>query len=220
MRMMYCAAALGAIAPGAMGFLLTNGDLDDPGVHESDVATGWTLTEPGGVNSASFASFADHTTPAPGGVGLWFRSFEGGQAGGGPVDAFLEQSVAGAPGVNYTLTAWFKFEEFFSGFDAATDTEARLYMNFYAAGDVFVGGVSLSVCDPGFNDSEWRQRQIGGVAPAGTVEVRVGASMIDGVLADSNPQSGFVDDFVLVPAPGAAGAMVVMVGVGAMRRRR
>jgi hypothetical protein len=219
MKLFCCAVALGVVGSSVSANMLVNGDLDDPGVHESDAVNGWTLTEPGGVNSATFASFADHTSAGPGGVGLWFRPFESGQNGDEPVDAFLEQSVAAAPGVEYTLTAWFKFEEHFSGFDGATNTEARLYMNFYAAGDVFVGGVSLSVCDPGFNDSEWRQRLIGGVAPAGTVEIRVGASMIDGVLADANPQSGFVDDFVLVPTPGAAGVMMVF-GAGVFGRRR
>ena len=39
--------------------LLVNGDLDDPGIHESDVITGWTLTEgPAAVNAATPALLA------------------------------------------------------------------------------------------------------------------------------------------------------------------
>ena len=40
--------------------ILINGDLNDPGLHEVDLANGWVLTEgPMGLNTATFATFAD-----------------------------------------------------------------------------------------------------------------------------------------------------------------
>ncbi len=222
MKSMFCAVALGAIAPVAMGSLLTNGDLEI-GAGPNNVP-GWTLLEPNvnanldPVNSADLINFANHT-PA-GNRGLWFRPFESAQNDGNSVDAFLEQSVAAAPGTHYFLSAWFKFEANFSGFDPTVGTESRLYMNFYGPGDVYMGGASLTVTDLGFNDAEWHQYQIDWVAPAGAVEARVGASMVDGILAAGNPQSAFVDDFELVPAPGVLGAMASGMGVFVRRRRR
>ena len=42
---------------------------------------------------------------------------------------------------------------------------------------------------------------------------------VDGVLAGANPQSAYVDDFELIPSPGA-GALLGMSGLVALRRRR
>ena len=71
------AVVLLSVGVPARANLLTNGNLDDPGTHETDVATGWTLTEgpfiPGtppvipdfNPNAATFASFANHTPLVP-----------------------------------------------------------------------------------------------------------------------------------------------------------
>ena len=58
------------------------------------------------------------------------------------------------------------------------------------------------------------------VAPAGTVTARVGANMFDGVNSQMNPQSAFVDDFTLIPAPGAAALLTLGLLTSAIRRRR
>jgi PEP-CTERM motif len=114
--------------------LLINGVLDDPDVHETNIATGWVLQEgpfiPGtpplvpdfNPDTASFARFADHTSspaPAPGdgvGRGLWLRAFTGSAAqGGNQVFAHLTQTVPGTPGAPYQMSAWSLFETHYAG---------------------------------------------------------------------------------------------------------
>src|SRR5688500_13309488 len=116
------ACAIGVIlfaaGPARAQNLLVNGDLDDPGIHESDVITGWTLTETiqsgGAVNSATAASFANHTPgpptlPPPAvRVGLWLRSFAG--TATDTVGADLTQTVPGTAGQSYWLRGWSRFE--------------------------------------------------------------------------------------------------------------
>lgn len=223
MKLMYCAVALGVMAPGAMGFLLTNGDLE-LGSGQND-ATGWSLAEPDvdvnldPVNSADFTNFANHT-PA-GNRGLWLRSFEGSLNANAPefVDAILSQEVPGVAGALYELTAWFRYEANYSGADAAVPTQTLLAIAFLDAGDGVVGLAQVDLDGLQANDNVWRQFGVQGVAPAGTVKLRVGMAMIGGQVTPENPQSAFVDDFVLVPGPGVVGAMAIF-GVGAGGRRR
>lgn len=205
------------------GELLVNGNLDDPGDHESDIATGWTLEEPSldgtgtPVNSATFATFADHT--GAGGVGLWFRSFEGGLGDDEPfeVDAHLYQDVPGTPGAAYALSAWFRFETNYPGTNPFAVTDTLLALEFLDAGDAVIGSAIANADDlyPGTGD--WFQVSTNGVAPAGTATVRARASMLSGVLVPDNPQSAFVDDFSLIPEP--ASAMMLLIPALALRRR-
>jgi hypothetical protein len=118
---------LGAARAQAQVQLLVNGGLDVPGVHETDVAVGWTLAEgplntevpPALANSATFASFADRVDDPldPDEVGLWLRSFAGGLNATAPptVFAHLTQSVPGVPGLTYNLSAWSRFETHYAG---------------------------------------------------------------------------------------------------------
>jgi hypothetical protein len=227
-----------AAAP-APATLLVNGNLDDPPDPESDVATGWTLVEgPGGANAATFASFGNHT---PGGErGLWLRSFAGGFGPGAPatVSADLLQQVPGNPGWRYDLSAWSRWEEFYSGAvtnlnqgDAtdtddgpASPTETILAIDFLDAANVLLASTELDLRFLQSNDSTWRRHELSGIAPAGTAFVRARASMIDGILNPGvNPQSAFFDDFELigVPEPGTLGAVALgIAGIAALRRRR
>ena len=113
--------------------LLDNGDLDTPGLHESDLAEGWTLSEgpfvpglpPDGdfdPNTATFANFGDHTTEGvAGGVGLWLRAFVGELEDLSDGDdeqqvfATLSQTVPATPGLTYELSAWSRFEANYPG---------------------------------------------------------------------------------------------------------
>jgi hypothetical protein len=47
------------------------------------------------------------------------------------------------------------------------------------------------------NVGTFQQFMVAGTAPAGTTIVRVRASMVDGLLQVTNPQTAFVDDFEL-----------------------
>ena len=203
--------------------LLVNGDLEAP-AEPGNTADGWTLIEPDvdsmgmAVDSASFQSFQNHT---PGGDrSLWLRSFMGGLSGGEPfsVNATLTQTVAGQAGVAYTLSAWFYFEAFYSGLDPATPTDTLLRLEFLDAGMGTLVSLETDVDSDLSPTSVWGQHFVNGIAPAGTAFVRVSGVMVDGVLSPQNPQSAFVDDFVLVPSPG--GLALLGLGVLAAVRRR
>lgn len=205
------AVVCAGIAPAGPLNLLQNPDLEMPfdEMGGSNIATGWELIEPdldgagAPVNSASFESFGNHT---PGGDrGLWFRSFEGGLGGDKPftVNAHLQQTLPGAPGVEYAISAWFRYEANYSGADPMAPTQTILAIDFLDGAAMVISSAELDIDGVQDNDSVWRQFSVDGVAPAGTAFVRARASMIDGVLSPANPQSAFVDDFILVPAPGA-----------------
>lgn len=197
--------------------LLVNGDLElGTGGNSAD---GWTLQEPSldangvSANSAEFIGFANNT--AGGARGLWFRSFEGGLGGDEPstVDAILFQNVAGTAGVNYTLSAFFRFETFY------TADNTFLTLAFLNSNGQVIGASTLDVQTVLQNNTGWQEFSVSGVAAAGTTTVQARVTFNNGRLATGNPQSAFVDDLSLVPAPGAA-AMLGVAGLMAGRRRR
>jgi hypothetical protein len=229
-----CVAA-GMGAP-AHAILLTNGNLDDPAIHESDVATGWTLLEgpdsvdgtgaPFPTNTATFVSFGNHT---PGGErGLWLRAFAGGLSEEAPdtVFAHLLQTVPAVPGTPYQLTAWSRWEAFYPGGVDLVDgvpspTQTFLALEFLDAVNAVLASIELDLASEQANDGVWRQHLLGGVAPAGTVDVRVRASMLDGLFnPDGNPQSAFFDDFELLAVPEPAALPLVLASLGLLAARR
>lgn len=224
MKGLIIASVFGLMSSTAMAGLLVNGDLENPAENESNNITGWTLTEVGvdaagaPLDTASAISFANHT---PGGNrGLWFRSFMGGliQGGSTEVDAILTQSVPGSAGTHYDLSAWYRYETFYSGGDEFRDTQTILAMDFLDGMGGVLSSVELDVDSVNANDGVWRQFSVHGIAPAGTASVQARASFLDGVLQTGNPQSAFVDDFDLTPEPSS----LALIGLGAMAliRRR
>jgi hypothetical protein len=238
--------ALGAMAcfvgSGAAQELLTNGGLDNPGVHESDLATGWTLTEgplntampPALANSATFATFADRDGS---GVGLWLRSFEGGLNATAPSQVFahLTQNVPATAGLTYNLSAWARFETHYAGGvanlndgapeaggesstdGAASPTDTEFALEFRNAANAIITTVSKELLADGrTNGAPWGQHTVSGVAPVGTTSVTVRGSMLNGVINPGvNPQSAFFDDFSLtaVPEPSAL-ALAALAAIG------
>ena len=238
-------SSLALFAGGASGQeLLTNGNLDDPGLHEMDAIANWTLSEsPDEINAATFATFADHTSipnppePEPPGVGLWYRAFEGTTFDNPrePVDAHLTQMVPGVPGAKYAMTGWALFEANYAGgfdtlpsggtsnarwpADTPSPTGTEFALEFLDAGNaVLPGSVVMDLHDDlGQNNGDgWVQHMLMATAPAGTVNVQVRASLLDGVNSDVNPQSAFVDDFSLVIIPEPACMALVMIGAVAL----
>lgn len=218
----FCGLALCA-AP-AFATLLVNGDLELGA--DGNTADGWTLIEPDmddagmPTNSAEFIGFANHTMG--GARGLWYRSFEGGLGGDNPmqVDAILQQDVAGTAGDIYTASAWFRYETNYSGLDPFAPTQTLFGLEFLDAGNSVISSTIVDI--DGVYDvmqlNQWQQFTIMDMAPMGTVSVRVSASMIDGVLEPANPQSAFVDDFVLTPEP--TSGLLLLAGMSLLRRRR
>jgi hypothetical protein len=150
--------------------------------------------------------------------------------------AHLTQTVAGTPGLEYTMTGYALFEDYFPGgvvnlnaanpdgtgtgapFDDGplSPTDTFFALEFLdSMGAVLPGSVVVELkADGQTSDTFWRQHTLVGVAPAGTANVRVRASMINGV---ENPlpspqafqMSFFVDDFHLTAGPAGAGAGAV-----------
>lgn len=231
--------SLGAV-PAMAASILINGDLNDPGLHEMDLADGWMLSEgPLALNTATFATFADRLG---GGVGLWLRPFVG--EAEDPTDgddevqvfAHLTQTLPAIPGADYSLTAWARFEANYAGgvdmlaSGAPSPTETYLALEFLdAASTVLPGSVLLELRDGGqMNDNNWLQHVLNATAPAGIpAHIRVRAVMMGGVLNPGvNPQSAFFDDFTLevddpsaIPEPATLLLIVSGLGAAAARRR-
>jgi len=205
--------------------LLVNGDLETLPHDDANVAAGWTLVEPdldqfgATVNSADYASFANHT--AAGSRGLWLRPWMGDLLPSSPetVNADMYQDVAANAGQLYTLSAWFRFESNYPGFIPSLGTRTELAIEFRNAGNSLIGAAILDVDSAYTPNATWQMFTIISVAPIGTETVRVRASMVDGEFNIDPGQSAFVDDFVLVPAPGAL-ALFGLIGLGCTRRRR
>ncbi len=204
-----------ASASAFAGPMLVNGDLELPfNPATPDDIVGWTLLETseafGPVNSATFASFGNHT---PGGDrGLWLRSFEGDVAGA-PVNATLYQDVAAIAGAEYTLSAWFRAE---ANYTSQTTT---LGIQFLDAAMMELSSTTIDLNALSPRDSVWREFSVNAVGVAGTAFLRVSAEMTNGQQSKMNPQSAFFDDFTLVPAPSAAAILAFGALITGRRRR-
>jgi len=235
--------AFGLVAAGsgaASATLLTNGSLDVPGLHEVDGATGWTQVEGPAGDTATMATFANHTPPpAPAGstgqVGLWARAFTGSVET--PTFFHLHQDVPATPGLLYTMTGWARFEANYAGgltevpfLNPATGalemvpspTDTFFALEFLDAGNALLASTEIELMAAGqMNDGVWQEHMLSALAPGGAALVRVRASAID-MVAVTAAQSAFFDDFTLtaVPEPSAAAlALSALAALGARRRR-
>jgi hypothetical protein len=198
--------------------------------------------------------FAEHSTPGVAGTnGVLFNSTEGDFPGFPDVlfvDADLMQTVPGTPGQQYKMTGWAYFEGGYAGGVDTIDplspasragmpslTDTFFALEFLDAGNNVLPGSILDyelkangqVNNPNPVDSlpenrNWMQHTLIGTAPAGTVSVRVRASMVDGEFNIDLPhQAAWVDDFGLFAVPEPTSALLGLLGlamVGAVRRTR
>lgn len=168
--------------------------------------------------------------PPPGGCGgpdcaVFFKPFSGNTANGAAT-GHLYQDVAGTPGVLYTMTGWAGAEP------NALMGGAEFAIEFLGAGDSLISSVVLNLLPTLFIDNDepfdYKQYTLMGVAPVGTLEVRIRASMIS---AMSNPAGGgqafVVDDFTLtsdtssIPEPGTLALLSLgLAGLVVSRRRK
>jgi hypothetical protein len=160
---------------------------------------------------------------------VWFEPYNGTFAEEEENFAHLYQDVPGTPGLQYTMTGAALYEAHYAGGRANLNQEdtddmppddgppsptrsyfALEFLN--ASGDVITpGSLQIDLTAAGqLTDTMWKEHTLQATAPAGTVNVRVRASMINGVLnPDVNPQSFLVDGFSLTAAAPALGAGIV-----------
>ena len=174
-----------------------NGNLDTPGAPAH-----WTLEKTPEDNvQFSSGSFARHN----GSVGMWLRSFAGG-------DAKVVQTVAGSPGGNYTFGAWSKWEPNISVAIEGSTTETFLKMEFLDAANAVIGTPAML----DLRTVQMRPMRVAGVLFErrgtrwhGNVRVSAGATGMGN--SGSGPQSAMFDDFSLELA-GAGTRQLARIG--------
>jgi hypothetical protein len=201
--------------------LLISGDLEIPSIEIPD----WTVQEfrtgsAAEINSLTREGFANQPAAVAGEFGAWLRPWAAGDTSTEKVNAILSQIVPGAAGESYTFKGWSKFEENYAGGEEFLDftspldpggtgtvpspTDTLFELAFLDATNSVIGSpvmLDLRVArGPLPNDITWRQHTLMGTAPAGTANVRVSASMLDGVFNTNPSQSAFVDNFTLTSA--------------------
>ncbi len=167
------------------GEKLSNGNLNMLGAPAD-----WTVdkTAEDNLSFNGAPSFAAHT----GNVGMWLRSFAGG-------DAKILQTVPGTAGGDYTFSGWSKWESGYNGADPFSTTQTFMTMEFLDAADAVIGSpVSLDLRTVQINDGTWREFSLPTTtAPDGTVSVRISAGATGMANSTIDPQSAFFDDFSL-----------------------
>jgi hypothetical protein len=157
----------------------------------------------------------------------WFQPYYGTSAAMEDNFAHLYQTVSGSSGMEYTMRGWAYFEIFFPGgvtnlnsgtaeapsscFPEPCDDGAPSPTDMYfgldfldSMGNILAGSVEIELKADGqpAGGASYVEHTLVGISPAGTSQVRVRATMLDGVLNPlPNPegfsQSAFVDAFSL-----------------------
>lgn len=234
------AAALGSalalsalVAPVQAQNLLTNGNLDATSVSSQVLATptGWDVSASrditgafnDGASSEGFANVLD-----PGGQGLFFKPFQG-NAVDGNISVRLSQTVAGSPGLPYTLTGWAGAGASYIGL-TDPNVQSLFTIDFLDSGnnvissstlDLKAAGLGVGPAQPPATGFAYKQFTVSALAPLGTASVRASASMLG---AYGNPAGGdqafVVDAFTLVvPEPASLG-LAGIAGLALLARRR
>jgi hypothetical protein len=184
----------------------------------------------------------------------WFQPYNGTEAAAEDNFAHLTQTVPGTAGQEYTMKGWALFEDYFPGgrtnlnlddgdanFEDGplSPTDSFFGLDFLDNnGNVLAGSPQIELKAAGQpSNTTWMQHTLVAVAPPGTVNVRVRATMTDGVFnpfPESTPQlfqlSFFVDAFSLtaqspgsgnsVPEPAACALALTGFCVGSACFRR
>jgi hypothetical protein len=162
----------------------------------------------------------------------WFQPYNGTEAEAEDNFAHLSQTVPGTAGFQYTMKGWALFENYFPGgrtnlnlddgdanFEDGplSPTDTFFGLDFLDSnGNVLAGSPQIELKAAGQpSNTTWTEHTLVGVAPAGTMNVRVRVTMTDGVF---NPfpaaapqlfqQSFLVDAFSLTAqSPGTGGSV-------------
>jgi hypothetical protein len=234
------AAALGGtlllgalVAPASAQELLTNANLDATSVSSQVLATptNWVVDASrviagpfnDGASSEPWCNVFD-----PGGFGLFFKPFTGGPVNGN-VTVKFSQTVAGSPGLPYTLRGWAGAEPNYVGLSDPA-VQSLMELEFLDAGNNLISAVTLDLRAAGLGVGAptppatgfaYHEFSVAGISPVGTASVRASVSMVD---AYANPLGGgqafVVDAFSLtVPEPASLG-LAAIAGLALLPRRR
>ncbi|MFT4636859.1 MAG: hypothetical protein ACI8T1_000167 [Verrucomicrobiales bacterium] len=141
---------------------------------------------------------------------LWLRAFEGSEADEmSGANAVLTQRVVGTFVLTYELSVWHKVETNY------ISASTLLAMDFLDASGEILLTESLELNGQHPADGSWVKYSVRGKAPEGTEEVQARAEMVNGVNANTNPQSAMVDDFFLTTIEAAEIASVTGFDRGA-----
>jgi len=212
---------LGLLTSGVAGAdLLSNGNLDATSIGPQTLATptSWSVNAfkrvsgpfTDGCSSEGFANFG-----TVGGSGLFFKPFQGSLADALTVNFYQDRPAT--PGLTYTFSGWAGAEANYSGLIAGSITRSVFSIDFLNGANTVIGSASLDLAANGLgavngNPFGYKEYSLTATAPAGTVAIRAGASMID---AYGNPAGGaqafVVDAFALqVPEP----SVFALIGLG------
>lgn len=149
------------------------------------------------------APWASNPAGSPG-IGIWHRAFDGTPEI--PADSRVFQDVAGVPGIEYTLSAFYRAETFYTSLATALGME-------FLQGETVLQNSFVELNELAANDGAWNQYTVVATAPGNTETVRVYGRMVQGVAGDGNPQSSMFDDFSLtgIPEP-STGVMALILG--------
>ncbi len=201
------------------GEKLVNGNLNTLGAPDA-----WVIekTSEDNLSFSGAAAFAANS----GSVGMWLRSFNGG-------DAKLLQTLPAVAGADYDFSAFSKWETGYNGADPLSSTQTFMTIEYLNAVNAVLGMQSLDLRTVQLNDGLWRELTLdGGTAPANTAFVRISVGATGMANSLINPQSAFFDDFSLietlpgagsltaVPEPGTVWLLGIALGmIGAGRRK-
>jgi hypothetical protein len=224
-------AALGASVANAALF---NGTLDATSVSGQVLATptGWiasankSVSGPfsDGLSSETFANVLD-----PGGFGVFFKPFQGSTTD--KITASLYQDNPATPGLTYTLTGWAGAGANYIGLTDPT-VGSQFHLQFLNSANTVIGDTTLNLVvngqhvlgsPNGSNPFGYFNYTLSATAPAGTVNVRALATMVN---AYANPLGGdqaFVVDAFTLTVPEPSAISLAALGLGALlafRRRQ
>lgn len=201
---------------------LSNPSLDttavQPGGQNGPTPTGWVVE----ATKSLSGTFFDGCSSEPwcnvldsGGQGLFFKPFQGNASAGDLLTVHFYQDNPASPGTKYTLSGYAAGEANYCGFFATNSPapQTLFVIQFLDASSTVLASNAFDLISAGLPSSgpgsmssfQYTTPQV--TAPAGTVTIRAGASMLN-AYSTSGAQSFFVDAFDL-SAEAPPGAPVI-----------